>query len=211
MSQLIVCRSQKGIVLGADAHSIEVDLQGELHVSPIQRLYQLNAHAVLMVGGGAAGATMGLSLQSFMAREPFDTIEEVYAAALPFLASEYEAYMQHHCDQLPIDPIHHIYFILAGRSHRNAQHAFQTYLIWTKRHLPLLDGDSILSAYAVPRLIQTEVELNRMSRENRDLEEIQAIIQTQIQRTAQMENRQVNATYALITDDGVRIITNGKA
>ena len=205
MSQMIVCRSQKGIVLGADAHSVEIDAQGELHASQIQRLYQLNPHAVLMVGGGSASAAMGLSLQSFMAREPFDTVESVYAAALPFLASEYENYMQRHCDQLPIDPIHHIYFILAGHSPRNSQNPFQAYLIWTKRHLPLMDGDRILSAYAVPRLIQIEVELNRMSREQRPLDEIHAVIQTQIQRGAQTENRPLNATYALVTASGVRI------
>ena len=205
MSQMIACRSQRGIVLGADAHSVEVDHQGNLQALEIERLFQLNAHAVLMVGGGSAGSAMGTSLKSFMGQDRFDTIEDVYAAALPFLATEYETYMQLHCDQLQIDPIHHIYFILAGHSPGNTQNPFQMYLIWTKRHLPLLDGDTILSAYAVPRLIQLEVQLNRMSRENRDLEAIQAVIKTQIQRSAQMENRQVNASYALITASDIRI------
>ncbi len=205
MSQMIACRSQKGIVLGADAHSVEVDHQGNLHELQIERLFQLNAHAVLMVGGGSAGASMGTSLKSFMAQEQLNTIEDVYAAALPFLATEYETFMQHHCNQLPIDPIHHIYFILAGHSPRNTQNPFQMYLIWTKRHLPLLDGDAILSAYAVPRLIQLEVQLNRMSRENRELEEIQAVIQAQMQQSARMQNRQPNTAYALITARRVSI------
>ncbi len=205
MSQMIACRSQRGIVLGADAHSVEVDHQGNLQALEIERLFQLNSIAVLMVGGGSAGSAMGTSLKSFMGQDRFDTIEDVYAAALPFLATEYETYMQHHCDQLPIDPIHQIYNILAGHSPGNTQNPFQMYLIWTKRHLPLLDGDAILSAYAVPRLIQLEVQLNRMSRENRDLEAIQTVIKTQIQRSAQMENREVNASYALITASDIRI------
>ena len=116
MSQMIACRSQQGIVLGADAYSVEVDHQGNLHAMQTERLFQLNPNAVLMVGGGSAGSGMGTSLKAFMAHERFDTVEDVYAAALPFLATEYETYMQRHCDQLPIDPIHHIYFILAGHS-----------------------------------------------------------------------------------------------
>ncbi len=211
MSQIIACRSPMGIVLGADAHSIEIDDQGALHESQVQRLYQLTPHAVLMVGGGTAGASMGSSLQSFMAGEHFGSIEEVYTAALSYLASEYETYMQRHCDRLPIDPIHHIYFVLAGHSPHNPADPYQAYLIWTKRHLPLLDGDTILSAYAVPRLIQIEAQLNRMSQENHRLDEIHAVIQRQIQRGAQMENRQASAVYALITEEGVRRVTNSKA
>ncbi len=211
MSQMIACRSPRGIVLGTDAHSIEIDDQGAWHESQVQRLYQLSPHAVLMVGGGTAGAAMGASLQSFMARERFGSVEDVYTAALPYLASEYETYMQRHCDRLPIDPIHHIYFVLAGHSPHDPAVPFQAYLIWTKRQRPLLDGETILSAYAVPRLIQIEAQLNRMSQENHRLEEIQAVIQRQIQRGAQMENRKAIAAYALITTDGVRMVTDTKA
>lgn len=205
MSQMIACRSQNGIVLGADAHSIEVDAQGHLFECQIQRLFQLTPHALLMVGGGSESASMGTALQSFMGREQFRSIEDVYAAALPFLASEYESYMQRHCDRLPVDPIHHIYFILAGHSPRNPENPFQAYLIWTKRHLPLLDGDAILSAYAVPRLIQIEAQLNRMSRENQSLDDILTIIQTQIQHGAQQDGRQASATYAHITTGGIKL------
>jgi 20S proteasome alpha/beta subunit len=125
MSQIIVCRSQKGIVLGADAHTVEIDARGNLQDSQIQRLFQLNAHAVLMVGGGAAGATMGAALQSFMASEKLQTIEDVYAASLPFLATAYETYMQNHCRRVPVDPIHHIYFILAGHSPGHLESRFK--------------------------------------------------------------------------------------
>lgn len=205
MSQIIACRSRNGIVLGADAHAVDIDGQGHLQATHIQRLYALNPAAVLMVGGGAESAAMAAALQSFLKNESCETIETVYAAALPFLASEYEGYMERHCDRLPIDPMHHIYFILAGHSTRNSENPYQAYLIWTKRHLPLMDGDTIMSAYAVPRLIQVEVQLNRMCRENRRLDEIQTVIQNQIHRGAQMENRRINASYAWVTADGVRI------
>jgi hypothetical protein len=201
MSQIIVCRSQKGIVLGADAHTVEIDAQGSLQDSQIRRLFQLNAHAVLMVGGGAASMAMGAALQSFMATEKFGTVEDVYAASLPFLATEYETYMQNHCSRLPVDPIHHIYFILVG----HLDNPFQAYLIWTKRHRPLLDGDSILSAYAVPRLLPGEVDLNRMCQENQSLENILAAVRNLIQKTSQGEGRQASPTYALITTEGVQM------
>ena len=207
MSQIIVCRSQKGIVMGADAHALEVDEKGHIHESRIQRLFQLNDHSVLMVGGGPESAAMGAALRSFLTGVPFESVEDVYTAALPFLASEYEAFMQRRCDHLPIDPIHHIYFILAGHSPRNSETPFHAYLIWTKRHLPLLDGDAILSAYAVPRLIQTEVELNRMSRENRNIDEIHTLIRNRIQQGAQSSNRQAHAAFARITTGGITIQT----
>ena len=79
------------------------------------------------------------------------------------------------------------------------------YLVWTKRHLPLLDGDAILSAYAVPRLIQVEIQLNRMSRENQSLEAIQAVIQNQIEKNAKTESREASPAYAIITADDIRL------
>ncbi len=60
-------------------------------------------------------------------------------------------------------------------------------------------------------MIQIEAQLNRMSQENHRLDEIHAVIQRQIQRGAQMENRQASAVYALITEEGVRRVTNSKA
>ena len=205
MSQMIACRSQNGIVLGAEAHALDIDDQGRIKESPTHRLFQLNAQSVLMVGGGSECAAMGASLQSFMAREGLEAIEDVYAAALPYLASEYEAYMQRHCERLPIDPIHHIYFILAGHSPHNSEDPFQVYLIWTKRHLPLLDGDAILSAYAVPRLIQLEVQLNRMCQANESLDAIFAAIQTQLHQNPLRKNKQQNADYAVITTEGIQM------
>ncbi len=205
MSQMIVCRSPKGIVMGAEAHDMDIDDQGRIQESPMHRLFQLNALSVLMVGGGAESASMGASLQSFMSHERFDAIEDVYAAALPFLATEYEDYMKRHCERLPIDPIHQIYFILAGHSPRNPSNPFQAHLIWTKRHLPLLDGDSILSAYAVPRLIRLEVQLNRMCQENHRLDDIFSVMRSQLQQKAQRENRPLEADYAVITSEGIQM------
>ena len=99
--------------------------------------------------------------------------------------------------------IRHVFIVSADYSPRNSQLPFQTYPIWIKRHMPLVDGVGILSADAVPRLVQTVVERNRMCRENRDLEEMHAVIKTRIQRRLQMENRPINATDALIAESGV--------
>ncbi len=101
--------------------------------------------------------------------------------------------------------IRHIFIVPADFSPCNSQHAFQTYPIWIKRHMPLLDNVGILSADAVSRLIPTAVEQNRMRRENRDLEEIHAFFKTRIQRRLQMENRPINTTCALIAESGVSI------
>ena len=205
MSQMIACRCPKGVILAAEAHDVDIDDQGRISETPLHRLFQLNALSVLMVGGGSEGAAMGAALQSFMAHERFEAIEDVYAATLPFLATEYETYMKRHCERLPIDPIHQIYFILAGHSPRNPGNPFQAHLIWTKRHLPLMDGDSILSAYAVPRLIRLEVQLNRMCLENHRLDDIFSVIQSQLQQKSQQENRPLQADYAIITSAGIQM------
>ena len=205
MSQMIACRSPNGIVLGAEAYAVDIDDQGRIKESSCHRLFQINAQSVLMVGGGSESAAMGASFQSFMAHEGLEAIEDIYAAALPFLASEYEAYMQRHCERLPIDPIHHIYFILAGHSPRNPKDPFHVYLIWTKRQLPLLDGDAILSAYAIPRLIQLEVRLNRMCQANESLDAIFAAIQSQLQQNPLRKNGHRKADYAVITTDGIQM------
>jgi hypothetical protein len=69
----------------------------------------------------------------------------------------------------------------------------------------VLDGDTVLSAYAVPRLLQGEIKLNRMCQENQDLEDILAAVRNLIHKTAQGEGRQASPTYALITAEGVQM------
>ena len=124
MSQIIACKNKKGIILASDSKAVDFDLQGNLVECSIKRLCQLTTHTAIMTGGSAAGEKMCESLKDFVRQENLIDIEDVYHAALPFLASEYERFMRKACEYLPVDPINQVHFILAGYSAKDTKILF---------------------------------------------------------------------------------------
>lgn len=172
MSQLIACKTAEGIILGADSKAVDVDANGNLIEMRVDRLHQLSKYTAILNGGAASGDTMCQALKNFVFEENLRYVDEIYQAALPFLASEYERFMRKHCEVQPIDPIHQVSFILGGYSPNDDRNPFQLYLLWTKRKLPLLDSDEIGAAFSVPRIIKLEHHLHRLATQNAALDEV---------------------------------------
>ena len=135
MSQLIACKNQKGIVLAADAKALDFDTAGNVHEYTVERLVQLNDTTAVLAGGAVAGTHMAEGLKRFVVEEKLSDVEAVYDAALPFLASEYEQFMRKSCEFMPLDPVHHVHFVIAGRKDNDRHNPFRLYFLWTKRKL----------------------------------------------------------------------------
>ena len=207
MSQIIACKNEKGIILASDSKAVDFDPQGKMVAYSIKRLYQLTQTTAIITGGAAQGAKMCESLKNFIVQERLEDIESVHNATLPFLASEYERFMKRVCEILPVDPINQVHFILAGYSARNTKNPFQLNLLWTKKKLPQIDGDEIITAYSVPRSITLEYQLNQLCKDNRNLEEIVPHIRDYLKK--QSKNHQEIASpfsYVFITRDGFKAI-----
>jgi hypothetical protein len=208
MSQIIVCQNENGIVLASDGRAVELDLQGEVSTREVQRLHQLSQHTAILTGGAAEGVDMCRALASFIEDEDLDDIEDIYGAALPFLASEYEQFMRKKCEIQPIDPVHHVYFVLGGYTPKTPERPYRLYLIWTKKKLPQLDGDEISIAYTAPRIMGLEYKLNRLCRENTPLTEIFGEIKRRMEDLQQtQEEFGPPFSYALITEEGCRTLS----
>ena len=203
MSQIIACKNKDGIILASDSKAIDFDLQGHIVECSIKRLWQLTPKTAIITGGSAAGGKMCESLKDFVDHETIDDIEDVYNASLPFLASEYERFMQKACEYLPVDPINQVHFILSGYSAKDMKSPFQLYLLWTKKKMPLLDADEISSAYSVPRLMSLEYNLNRLCAENKNIDELLQQIKSHLERQGKI-NDDISGpfSFALITRDG---------
>jgi hypothetical protein len=106
MSQIIACKNETGIILATDSKAVDFDPRGKMVELKIRRLCQLTPNAAIITGGSAQGQQMCDALRDFVVNENLNHIEDVYSAALPFLASEYERFMRKTCEYLPIDPIH---------------------------------------------------------------------------------------------------------
>jgi hypothetical protein len=203
MSLIVACKNNNGIVLAADSKSMDMDANGEIRELRVRRLVQLSRNAAILAGGAAEGESMALSLKSFIQSEGLSEIQDVYGAALPFLASEYDRYMRKTCELLPLDPIHQIHFILAGYTEKDAQNPYRLYLIWTKKKLPQLDGDEITLAFAVPRIMKLEYKLNRLCRGNAGLDLIRSEIQKSLEKQAQMQEEiGLPFHFAYVTEAG---------
>ena len=206
MSQLIACKNQRGIVLAADSKAIDIDAAGNITEFTISRLFPLTHHSVILSGGAAAGENMARSLKNFVAEEDFGDVDEVYSAALPFLASEYTEFMRKACEIQQLEPAHHVYFILAGRSAQDPENPYKMYFLWTKNKRPQLDGDEISVVFTVPRVFRLEYKLSRIAAENTDITGMQAAVLDGMASQAE-RNEEVGGPfqYAVITQDGINI------
>jgi hypothetical protein len=203
MSLIVGCKNKNGIVLAVDSKSMDMDSNGEIRELRVTRMVQLSRNAAILAGGAAEGESMARSLKSFVQNEGLSDIQDVYGAALPFLASEYDRYMRKACELLPLDPIHQTHFILAGYTEKDAQNPYRLYLIWTKKKLPQLDGDEITLAFAVPRIMKLEYKLNRLCRGNAGLDLIRSEIEKSLEKLAQMQE-EIGAPFhfAYVTEAG---------
>ena len=206
MSQIVACKNRSGIVMAADSHAVDFNAQGQMVDRPINRLVQLTDKAAILTSGAPEGEKMCLALKSFLTQEKLSVIEDIYSATLPFLASEYERFMRTKCETLPL-AIHHVNFILGGASDDNERNPFRLYLLWTKKKQPLLDGDEIDSALAVPRMMRLEYKLHQLQMDNDSLEDMLTEIQTGLTQQANIqEDIAAPFTYALITLEGFKAV-----
>ena len=143
MSQIVVAKNIHGIVLAAENRALQLDESGNEISFQVNRLLPLTTHCALLTAGAAEGAEMGNALKSFIQGEGLNDVEELYGASLAFLSTEYERFMRKKCELLPIDPIHQVSFVLAGKTARDPAMPFRLYFLWTKKKIPRLDGDEI--------------------------------------------------------------------
>jgi hypothetical protein len=172
MSQIIVAQNVHGIVLAGENRAIQLDEKGNEISLQINRLLPLFPHCALLISGSAEGRDMGSALKNFLVEEKLNDVQDIYGAALAFLSTEFERFMRKKCELLPIDPIHQVSFVLAGRTERDQVMPFRLYFLWTKKKLPQIDGDEISNAFSLPRRMGLEFQLNKMCKENAPLKEI---------------------------------------
>jgi len=207
MSQLIACQNAHGIVLATDGKAIDFDPTGKMIELKIDRLVPLSRQTAILTGGAADGAAMCHALRNFLQEEKVEDIQEVYGASLPFLSTEFERFMRKRCEILPVDPIHHVYFVLAGYTAKDPQRPFRLYLLWTKKKLPQLDGDEISFAYTAPRIMGLEYKLNQLCRENAPLDQILLEVKKGMGKVARtQEEIGPPFNYAFITKEGFRMV-----
>ncbi|MBR9980401.1 MAG: hypothetical protein KFF50_05195 [Desulfatitalea sp.] len=205
MSQLIACKYQDGIVLGADSKALDVDGNGNLIETKVERLQQLTDYAAILNGGAVAGEAMCQALKRFVDDENLIYVDDIHKAALPFLATEYERFMRRTCQVQPIDPIHQVLFILGGYTRQDPDNAFRLYLLWTKRKQPLLDSDEIGTSFSVPRIIKLEHHLHQLVQQKGGLDKIMSAVRQEMEHLAEVDEEVSEPlAFAYITREGFK-------
>jgi hypothetical protein len=202
MSQIIVAQNVHGIVLAGENQAIQLDEKGNEISLQINRLLPLTSHSALLISGAAEGRDMGSALKDFLLGEKLNDVQDIYGAALAYLSTEFERFMRKKCESLPVDPIHQVSFILAGRTERDQAMPFRLYFLWTKKKLPQLDGDEISHAFSLPRRMGLEFQLNKMCRENVPLKEIVKKIVEGMERLKSQGEVSPPFSFAMITREG---------
>ena len=202
MSQIIVAQSLQGIILAADRRAVQVNEKGEEVFLSMDRLIPLSPAGALIAAGAVEGVEMGKSLREFLRGEGLVDIQDIYGAALAYLATEHDRLMRKKCEILPIDPIHHVSFVLAGRTDRDKERPYRLYYLWTKKRLPQLDGDEISHAFCLPRRMGLEYRLNQMAKADAPLEAILAKAREGMEKLRTQGEASVSVSWAKITRAG---------
>jgi len=206
MSQIIVAQNIHGIVLAVENRIVQLDEKGEEAILEVNRLIPIATHCALLASGAAEGTDMGRLLKDFIREEKITDVQDIYGASLPFLSTEYERFMRKKCELLPIDPIHQVSFILAGRTERDREMPFRLYFFWTKKKLPRLDGEEISYAFSLPRRMGLEFQLNKMGKENAPLGEILKKVAEGMEHLKARGEVSSFLTYATITQEGFQSV-----
>jgi len=204
MAQIIVAQNTQGIVLAAENRAIQLDEAGKEISFQMNRLIPLTAHNAILAAGAAEGVEMGNALKRFIQEEGLTDIQDICRAAQAFLSTEFERFMRKKCELLPIDPIHHISFVLAGKTDRDPAMPFRLYYLWTKKKLPQLDGEEISRAFSFPRRMGLEFQLNKMSKENAPLEEMFERVKKGMEQLKELGEVSPPLSFAIITREGVQ-------
>jgi hypothetical protein len=202
MSQIIVAQSFHGIVLAAENRATRLDEAGREISLRLNRLLPLTGHCALLTAGAPEGGEMGGALKQFILEEALTDVRDIYNASLAFLSTEYDRFMRKKCELLPIDPIHQVSFVLAGRTEKDPKMPFRLYYLWTKKKLPQLDGDEISCAFSIPRRMGLEYQLNRMCKENVSLEEILQKVKKGMDQFAEQGETLPPVSFATISAEG---------
>jgi hypothetical protein len=202
MSQIVVAQNIHGIVLAAEDRAIQLDEEGKEISLQVKRILPLTSHCALLTAGAAEGTEMGNALKSFIQGEALNDVQEVYGATLAYLSTEYERFMRKKCELLPIDPIHQVSFVLAGRTGKDRAMPFRLYFLWTKKKLPRIDGDEISHAFSLPRRMGLEFQLNKMCKENAPAKEILKKVMEGIERLKSQGEVGSSFSFASITQEG---------
>jgi hypothetical protein len=206
MPQIIVAQGNQGIILAAENRALQLNEKGEEVSFSLSRIIQLSPQCGLIGAGAPEGMEMGKSLKQFIQGEGLKDVQDLYGATLAFLSTEFERFMRKKCELLPIDPIHHVSFILAGKTDRDKERPFRLYYLWTKKKLPQLDGDEISTAFSLPRRMGLEYQLNKMGKENASLEEILVKMKEGIEKLKAQGEVKASFTWARISPDGYRTL-----
>ena len=207
MSQVMVAQNGDGIVMACENRAIQLDEKGYEIPLQIDRLLPLTPHCALLISGSAEGRDMGGALKNFLLGEKLNDVQEIYGTAVAYLSTEYERFMRKKCEMLPIDPIHQVSFILAGKTEKDQNRPFRLYYLWTKKKLPQIDGDEISNAFSLPRRMSLEFRLNKMCKENAPLKEI---LKTMTEGMEHLKNKgEVSGpfSFGMITREGYQSLS----
>ena len=207
MSQVIVAQNVHGIVLAAENRALQLDETGKEIPLQVNRLLPLSSHCALVTAGAAEGVEMGHALQQFIQGENLNDVQDLYGASLAFLSTEYERFMRKKCELLPVDPIHQVSFILAGKTEKDQAMPFRLYFLWTKKKLPQLDGDEISHAFSLPRRMGLEFQLNKMCKENASLKEIAEKTREGMERLKEKGEIGSALSFGMITQEGFQSLS----
>ncbi len=207
MSQIVVVQSSHGIILASENRAIQLNERAEEVSLEVKRLLPLSSQSALLTAGAPEGIEMANSLKNFVQGEGLKDVQDLYGATLVYLSSEYEEFMRKKCEILPIDPIHYVSFILAGKTSKDEERPFRLYYLWTKKKLPQLDGEEISNAFSLPRRMALEYQLNQLSKRDASLDDILGVVKGGVVKLRAQGEAKSPFSWAKITQDGFQALT----
>ena len=208
MSQLVACRSERGLVLAADRRVV-VEAGGESRIHSVQKVFALGPTAAVATSGAAVGVAVSRTLARLFRKRaalPFTELEDY---VLNVFQKTYDEFVEQGARWFEAHPgAHQLSYILLGGRESPGTFAFRFHASEAhgKPYLPLPTG-AVLSA---PRRLGLEGRLARALAAGAGLDELRRVTVEGLRLIAAKEESVAPPfDVAVIDDHGARLTSDG--
>lgn len=208
MTQIVLYRSQRGIVLATDSYAVTYPSQGNPQSITVQKLFRLAPHVVMVTGGAGYGIPLCRRFQSYVGKKGLFDTEEILYHALPFFRAEMQEFRNKEGFIPPQCDLDRFYLLIAGYGLRSSDNPFKFLLLGSEHTTDPLHVIDTGHVVAIPRQMSIEYRLSHLSSSEADMEEVEAICEKfLVQMSEKTSDVGPPFHFARITADGVKIQT----
>jgi hypothetical protein len=199
MTQILAGVCSQGIMVATDSMATTFDATGNEQYFTVDKLFSVSSHAFVVSGGMGISVELSIRFKQYAEERRLLGIEEIIAAAGPYLSSEYRTALREGSrNSVKGGQFDKVYFLIGGYSFRSQDKPYQL-AFWGSEAAELpLRRIQIGPSVAVPRTMSGEMKLFQMCQADCELVELIEFAEMFLQKQAET-NPQIGPPFRFAT------------